>query len=81
MLQLTGYRGMAKLVLAHGLSCFFTRGIFLDQGLDICPCTGRWILKHWTTREVQNRVFSVRFANNSVCDFAELIELCFKLVL
>ena len=81
VLQLTGDRGLTKLVLAHDLSCSFTRGIFLDQGLDICPCIGRWIPKHQTTREVPNRVFSIRFANNSVCDFAELTELCFKLVL
>ena len=24
---------------------------FPDQGLNPCPCIGKWILKHWTTRE------------------------------
>ena len=26
--------------------------IFLDRGLNLIPCLGRWILNHWTTREV-----------------------------
>ena len=29
-----------------------SRGIFPDQGLNTCPCIGRQILNHWTTREV-----------------------------
>ena len=27
-------------------------GIFLDQGMNPCPCIGRWILNHWTIRKV-----------------------------
>ena len=25
---------------------------FPDRGSNPCPCIGRWILNHWTTREV-----------------------------
>ena len=36
----------------HGLSCPLACGIFPEQGLNPCPCTGRRILIHCTTREV-----------------------------
>ena len=34
------------------LSCSTVHGIFPDQGSNRVPCIGRWILNHWTTREV-----------------------------
>ena len=46
-LQITG-----SVVVAHGLSCSVACGIFPDQGLNPCPCVGRRILNHCTTREV-----------------------------
>ena len=39
--------------MAHGLSCSAECGILPDQGLNPCPCIGRWILNHCTTREAQ----------------------------
>ena len=42
----------ASVVVVHGLSCPEACGIFPDQGLNSCPLHGRWILNHWTTREV-----------------------------
>ena len=45
--------GMGSVVVAHRLSCPEACGIFLDQELNPIPCIGRWILNHWTTREVQ----------------------------
>ena len=42
---------MGSVVAAYGFSCPAC-GIFLDQGLNSCPLIGRWILNHWTTREV-----------------------------
>ena len=43
----------ALVVAAHGLSCPAAYGIFLDQVSDPCPLLGRWILNHWTIREIQ----------------------------
>ena len=37
---------------ARELSWPMASGIFLDQGSNPVPCIGRWILNHWTTREV-----------------------------
>ena len=39
--------------VARGLSCPAACGILLDQRSNPCPCTGSWILIHWTTRKVQ----------------------------
>ena len=33
-------------------------GIFLEQGSNLCPCTGRQILNHWITREVPHLFFT-----------------------
>ena len=38
--------------MAHGLSCL-QHVEFADQGSNLCPCIGRWILNHCTTRVVQ----------------------------
>lgn len=44
----------ASVAVAHGLCYHAACGIFLDQDGTHIPCIGRWILKHWTTREVQD---------------------------
>ena len=36
----------------QGVSCSEACGIFLDQGANPCPYTGRWIFIHCTTREI-----------------------------
>ena len=46
-----------SVVVMCGLSCPEAYGIFLDQGWNLCPCIGRWILNHWTTREVPGHRF------------------------
>ena len=46
-------RGMRALIAAvHRLSCPVACGCFPDQGSNLCHCTGRQILNHWTIREV-----------------------------
>ena len=40
-----------------GLSCSAACGIFPDQGLNLCPCLGRQITIHCTTRRVTNFIF------------------------
>ena len=49
----------ASVVVVPGLSCPEACGIFLDQGSNWCPQyqTGRRILNHLTTREVQGPSF------------------------
>ena len=42
----------ASVVVAHGFSCPLACGIFLEQGWNHVPFTGRWIPNHWTTSEV-----------------------------
>ena len=37
LLQSTGSRARASVVVAHGLGCSSACGIFLDQGLNQCP--------------------------------------------
>ena len=39
--------------MAHGLSCPTAYGIFPDGDGTHVPCSGRQILNHWTTRNVQ----------------------------
>ena len=35
-----------------GVSChFLLQGLFLIQGLDLCPLHCRWVLYHWASRE------------------------------
>ena len=41
-----------SVVVAHGLSYPMACGIFPDQGSNSSRWIGRWILNHWTTREV-----------------------------
>ena len=43
-----------SLVVGHGLSCPGAGGILVPQSElePMFPYNGRWILNHWTTREV-----------------------------
>ena len=45
-------RAPTSVAVLHGVSCTVACEIFPDQGLNSCACFGRWILNHWTTREV-----------------------------
>lgn len=47
----------ASAVGLHGHSCPAARGIFPDEGSNLCPCTARWIPNHWATREVLSNIF------------------------
>ena len=49
----------SSVVVANGLSCSVARGIFPDQESNLCPCIGRRILNHCTTREVLNILFDL----------------------
>ena len=40
----------ASIVVAHGLCCCQACGIFLEQGLNLCPLNWQWILYLSTTR-------------------------------
>ena len=53
-------------VVAHGFSCPMAHGIFLDQGLNPCPCISRQILNHCTTREVPLATFASFFTERRV---------------
>ena len=56
----TGSRHADSVVVAHGLSCSTTCGIFPDQGSNPYPRIGRWTLIHCTAGEVQRCVFKGR---------------------
>ena len=55
-------------VVVQRLRCPAAWVIFLDQGSNLCPCTGRQILSQWTTREVQllAKVFSINLTTIQV---------------
>ena len=57
LLWSTGSRHAGSVVVAHRLSCSAACGIFPDQGSNLCPCIGRWILNHCATREVPMLTF------------------------
>ena len=44
-------RVQTSVVVPRGLHCSKACGIFLDQGLNPCPCIRRWILIHCATRK------------------------------
>ena len=50
--------------VAHGTKMAW--GLFLDQGSNPCPCIGRQIVNHWTTREVPLATFSSLFTKRRV---------------
>ena len=52
-----GLQSAHSVVVGHGLSCSVACGIFLVQGSNPCPCIGRQILNHCTTREVPPFIF------------------------
>ena len=41
-----GLRSIGSIVVVHGLNCCVACGIFLDQGLNLCPHIGRQIPIH-----------------------------------
>ena len=43
---------MGLVAVAHRLCCPSAYGTFPNQGLNLCPYIGRWILNHWACREV-----------------------------
>ena len=57
-----------SLVVVPGLSCPVAGGIpvFPTRDPTSVPCTARWILNHWTTREVPRHDFSAH-ANTYIC--------------
>ena len=44
-------------VVVHELSCPTSCGIFQTRDQTHVSCIGRWILNHWTTREVLHEFF------------------------
>ena len=46
-----------SVVVAHGLSRSVACEIFPDLGSNCVLCIGRWILNHWTPREVPHGSF------------------------
>ena len=53
---------VASLVAVHGLS-YSLQDMGSSQtrdGMNWFPCTDRWILNHWTTREVPMSIFLTR---------------------
>ena len=53
----TGSRALGSAVAAHRLRCASGCAIFLDRDQTHVLCIGKWILYHWTTREVQLLIF------------------------
>ena len=52
-----GLYSTGSVIMAWGFSYCMALGIFLDQGSNRAPNTGRWILIHCTTREVPSQSF------------------------
>ena len=46
-----GLQSVGSAVVVHGLSCTAARGIFLDQGMNLCLLNCKRILYHWATWE------------------------------
>ena len=53
LMRSTGSRRAGSVIVAHGPSCSVACGIFPDRGSNPCPCIGRQILNHCTTREAR----------------------------
>ena len=74
----------ASVVVAQGLRCYPGCGIFLDQGLNLCPLqAGRWILNCWTTRAALKKVLDTSshpksFGVGHTCLWTFSIGLNFK---
>ena len=56
-------RAQASVLVAHGLSCSEACRILSSQTRDRAhvPSFGRWILNHWTTREVPENIYFSSF--------------------
>ena len=68
LLRSTGSRRAGSVVVAHGPSCSAACEIFPDQGSNPCPCIGRQILNHCTTREAQEtflKIFTYLIQNSA----------------
>ena len=50
-----GLWSAGSVAVAHRLSCSVARGIFLEQRLNLRPCTGRRILNPWSGRDIQEK--------------------------
>ena len=53
-----GLWSVGSVVLVHGFSSPVACGILWHLGGTHVPCTGRWILNSWTTREVLSLLFT-----------------------
>ena len=55
-----GLQSMGPVVEGHGLWCPTTCGIFLNQGLNLCPLNWQ-VDSFWTTREVLLVLLTITF--------------------
>ena len=68
-----GSRQAGSAVAVRGLSCSAAWGSSRTRDRIQVPCTGRWILGHWTTREVLYAILKCladnvdRFGNAHAC--------------
>ena len=67
LLRSTGSRRACSVIVAHGPSCSAACGIFPDQDSNPCPCIGRQILNHCTTREALIEFFIPNFYGLKLC--------------
>ena len=61
--------GCRLLSCSTGLGGLRASGIFLDQGSNLVPCIGRWVLNHWTTRGVPSFSFGLSNYLNTIIKF------------
>ena len=70
---LTVEYGFCRLLsCSTGLGGLGACGIFLDQGSNLVPWIGRWVLNHWTTREVPSFSFDLSKYLNTIIKFFTL---------
>ena len=53
LLRSIGSRAWASVIVAHELSSSMAYGKFQAWDRSPVPCRGRWILIHWTTRDIR----------------------------
>ena len=63
-LRLMGLQSAGSVAVGHELNCPVTCGIFLDQGLNWCPCIGRQILGHCTKKEALESIYWPPFSSH-----------------
>ena len=66
-IQAQSLRLAGSVVVVHRLSCSATCAIIPDR----IPCIGRWILNHWTTREVS----LVSFILSCICSARHIVDI------